>query len=353
MFFSKIKHGLIFIRDIFLQKLYRPFIQSELPLTKEKNLALIHLLRKNKYKLNLFAPAKNENCVIVYMEGDHIAGLADRLRTIRTAYVCAAISNKRFFIYHNVNNFKLEEYLIPHKIDWRINKNEIDFCIKNISFCYNYRTIPTVNHPKEVHVYTSNGIIAEMNNAESFPLLTDNAVHHLLFKPSSYLEQMLEQVMNENELSENDYIAFHLRFLNFFEPVEINGRVTATPEEQLQMMQDVHHVIDKVYQSSGIKNVVIFSDSNRFLNSKHPEYIKHLPGVVGHISKHSDKQITDKTFIDLFVMSKAKAIYSIRGKNIYGGGFSREAAIIGNKPFIEVPLKEGDHQGFIGTYGND
>lgn len=344
---------LVFIRDIVLQKLYRPFLQSELPLTKEKYISLIHLLRKNKYKINPFAFPKNKNYVVVYMEGDHIAGLADRLRTIRTAYVCAAISNKHFFIYHNVNNFKLEEYLMPHKIDWRINKNEIDFCIKNISFCYNFRTIPTVNHSKEVHVYSSNGIIAEMNNAGSFPLLTDNAVHHLLFKPSPYLEQLLQQAMNENELTENDYIAFHLRFLNFFESVEINGKVMSTQGEQLQMLQDVHHVIDKVYQSSCIKNVVIFSDSNFFLNSKHPGYIKHLPGIVGHISKHSDKQITDKTFIDLFVMSKAKAIYSVRGKNIYGGGFSREAAIIGNKPFKEVPLKEGDHQGFIGTYGNN
>ena len=353
MILSKIKRGLTFIRDIFLQKLYRPFIHSELPLTQDKYLALIHLLRKNKYKLSLFAPPKNKDCVVVYMEGNHMTGLADRLRTIRTAYVCAAISNKRFFIYHNVNNFKLEEYLTPHKIDWRINKNEIDFCLKNISVCYNYRTIPKADHSKEVHVYTSNGIIAEMLNAESFPLLNDNSVHHHLFKPSSYLEQMVQQVMNENELTENDYIAFHLRFLNFFESVEINGKVSSTQEEQLQMMQDVHHVIDKVYQASDIKNIVIFSDSNIFLSSKHPEYIKHLPGLVGHISKHSDKQITDKTFIDLFVMSKAKAIYSIRGKNIYGGGFSREASIIGNKPFIEVPLKEGDRQGFIGTYGND
>lgn len=199
-------------------------------------------------------------------------------------------------------------------------------------------------------MYVSNGIISEMNNAPADPLLNDHAVHHILFKPTPLLEHMVLQTMKENQLIENEYIVFHLRFLNFFEPVEINGKVSSTKEEQIQMIQDVHLVIDKVYQESDIKNVVIFSDSNVFLNSKHPEYIKHLPGIVGHISKHSNKLITDKTFVDLFVMSKAKAIYSIRGKNIYGGGFSRDAALIGNKPFIEIPLKEGDRQGFIGTY---
>ncbi len=349
----KIKNCLISIRNFILKGIYRPFVHSEFPLNGDKYSALIHILRKNKYKLGIFHSAKNKDCVVVYMSDNHKAGLADRLRTIRTAYACAAINNKSFFVYHNVNHLLLEEYLIPNEVDWRISKEKIDFNLKNIAICYNFRTIPKIHHSKELHIYTANGIIAEMTNADSFPQLNDHTVHSLLFKPSSYLEKLIQQTMKENCLAENEYIAFHLRFLNFFEPVEINGKVTSTPEEQLQMIENVHRVIDKVYQESGIKNIVIFSDSNYFLNTAHPAYIKRLPGIVGHIAKHYDKQTTDKTFVDLFVMSKAKAIYSIRGQNIYGGGFSREAAIIGNKPFIEVPLKEGDRTGFIGTYGND
>lgn len=354
MIVNKIKKCLLPIRDFLLKRLYSFFLNTESTLTDAKFMGLVRDLRKNKYRIGLFSSAKNKDCVVVYMSSNHQhGGLADRLRTMRTAYVCAAINNKKFYIYHNVNNLIIEEYLSPNKIDWRIKKEDIDFCLKNISVCAYYKVIPEIRHSREVHMYSSDGIISEMKNAPANPLLTDHEVHHFLFKPTSFLERMVQQTMEENQLIENEYIAFHLRFLNFFEPVEINGVVSSTQEEQLQMIQDVHRVIDKVYRESTIKNVVIFSDSNLFLNSKHPEYIKYIPGVVGHISKHADKQITDKTFVDLFIMSKAKAIYSIRGKNIYGGGFSREASIIGNKPFIQVPLKEGDRQGFIGTYGNN
>ena len=84
--------------------------------------------------------------------------------------------------------------------------------------------------------------------------------------------------------------------------------------------------------------MLLFSDSNRFLQAPHPDYIKVLPGAVGHIARHNDASaITDKAFIDLIIMSKAAQVYSITGPHIYGGAFSRTAAAIGGKPLIEIP----------------
>lgn len=37
-------------------------------------------------------------------------------------------------------------------------------------------------------------------------------------------------------------------------------------------------------------------------------------------------------------MAKAKAIYSIVGEHIYGGGFAQDASFLENKPFFKVPL---------------
>lgn len=346
-----IKKCLISLRSFFFKALYCPFLSTELPISKSRMDTVLHMLRKSKYKIGLLTPPKNKKRVIVYMSDDYeLAGLADRLRTIRTAYVCAAANNRTFHAYHQVKGCRLEDYLEPNEIDWSINKNDIDFNLKNIAICYNYKEIPVCKHNKELHMYSADGIIAEMRNAGNYPQYTDHEVYRRLFKPSAQLQDMIDCTMHTTGLRENEYIAFHLRFLNFFEQVEINGSVSSTQEEQIQMIDNVHAVIEKVCQETGCKNVLIFSDSNAFINAEHPAYIKHLPGEVGHISKHGNKQTTDKTFVDLFIMSKAKAIYSIRGKNIYGGGFSREASIIGNKPFIEVPLVEGDKQGFLGTY---
>lgn len=340
------------LRSLLIKALYCPFIRTELPISKTRMDTVLHLLRKNKYGIGVFSSPKNKNRVIVYMSDDSAqAGLADRLRTIRTAYVCSAISNRTFHVYHQVKGCRLEDYLEPNEIDWRINKNDIDFNLKNIAICYNYREIPVCTLDRELHMYSADGIISEMRNADEYPEYSDHEVYRRLFKPSAMLQKMVDSTMSTAGIQENEYIAFHLRFLNFFEQVEVHGKVSSTPEEQRQMIDSVHSVIERISKENGCEKVLIFSDSNAFIHAEHPDYIKHLPGVVGHISKHDNKQITDKTFVDLFVMSKAKAIYSIRGKNIYGGGFSRDAAIIGNKPFIEVPLVEGDRQGFIGTYG--
>lgn len=347
-----IKKSLGIIRLKLVKNLYRLFFKTELPISDTHLNTLIHILRKCQYKIGLFSKPKNSNRVIVYMSDEYgLAGLADRLRTIRTAYVCAAINNKSFYLYHHVKDCVLQEYLIPNEINWSIKKQEIDFCLKNIALCYNYRELPKCKYNRELHMYNADGIISEMKNAGVYLQYTDHIVHQQLFRPSEYLQTLIDNAMHTTGVRENEYIAFHLRFLNFFEQVEITGKVTATPQEQQMMIDTVHSVIEKVCHETGCRNVLIFSDSNSFLNATHPDYIKHLPGTVGHISKHANKQITDKTFVDLYVMSKAKAIYSIRGENIYGGGFSREAAIIGNKPFIEVPLIEGSRQGFIGTYG--
>lgn len=312
---------------------------------------IIWLLRTN-YHLKC-SKKTDSNRVIVYITDKmHPAGLADRLRTIRTAYACAAENNREFYVYHQAGGFRLEEYFEPNEIDWRIEEDEINFGLKNVALLIRYNTIPQLSQDdREYHLYDSAGILQEFKlTPEQREKYTDYSVSRKLFKPSHRLNELVTSTMKEVGVQEDEYIVIHLRFTNFFEKVEINGRVSSSEEERAQMIRDVHAAMDRIQQASGCDRVILFSDSNVFLQHEHPGYVTILPGISGHVSKHADKAVIDKTFIDMLVMSKAKAVYSIRGKNIYGGGFSRDAAIIGGKPFIEVPLHEGSREGFIGTY---
>lgn len=337
-----------FIKTIFVKILC--CLGAEINTNKEQLSEVLHIIR-NCYRFRGTATGDPKR-VIVYMTEKSInVGLADQLRTIRTAYVCAAENGRKFFLYHNVGGFRLEEYLEPNEIDWKIKEQDINLGLNCVALEFFYRKIPFLkNNKREYHLYSSGGILAEMDNPELRGKYTDHTCYRKLFKPTERLHSLIGEVMKKYELQEDEYIVFHCRFTNFFEQVELGGLVTSTEQERQQMIIDVHGVIDEVFQASNCKKVLLFSDSNTFLNSKHPEYITVIPGQVGHVSKHKKQAIIDKTFIDLFLMSKGKVVYSIRGKNIYGGGFSREASIIGNKPFVELPLKKGSREGFIGTY---
>ena len=144
--------------------------------------------------------------------------------------------------------------------------------------------------------------------------------------------------MEACQLREDQFIAVHLRFLDFFEPVEKEAKqATGTPEQQEQMIKDIHAALDHLLQESGCESILLFSDSNRFLQAPHPAYVKVLPGTVGHISRNNGSDaITDKAFTDMFVMGKARHIYRILGEHIYAGGFAQTAAKLAGKPCLDM-----------------
>ena len=139
--------------------------------------------------------------------------------------------------------------------------------------------------------------------------------------------------MTACQLQDNQFIAVHIRFLNFFEPVEKEAtEATGTAQQQEQMIVNIHAALNQIHHESDCRDILLFSDSNRFLQAPHPSYIKILPGAVGHISRNNGiKSITDKTFTDMFVMGKAKRIYRLLGEHIYAGGFAQTAARLAGK----------------------
>ena len=295
---------------------------------------------RHEYKLFDFKK-RNPSRVIIYMtEHTEFAGLADRLRGFVSGYILAQENGRSFHLYHS-KGFNIETYLEPNEVDWRISPAEISRGLNRVAFLWFTNHWPVLDKKdKEYHGYGLFNLIPHLP-ADIKDKYSYGGVFQKLFRPTPYLQKLIDTTMQEAGLIAGEYIAFHLRFLDFFEPVEMNrteADVTGTPEQQEQMIADVHATIDQVYRTSACKHVLLFSDSNKFLQAPHPDYIKVLPGTVGHIARHNDAgAITDKAFTDLLVMSKAAQVYSITGPNIYGGAFSRTAAAIGGKELIEVP----------------
>ena len=296
---------------------------------------------RHEYKLFQIKKADSGRLVVYMTENTEFAGLADRLKTFVNSYIIANENNRQLYICHT-KGFPLEKYLEPNEVNWLISPCEISRGLNRVAFLWFTHDCPVLLHKeREYHAYALfDSILPTLPESKQAQYGFDR-VFHKLFKPTTHLEGLVEKAMRSVGLEENQFIAFHLRFLDFFEPVEMNrteADVTGTPEQQEQMIADVHATIDQVYRTSACKHVLLFSDSNKFLQSPHPDYIKVLPGTVGHIARHNDAgSITDKAFTDLLVMSKAAQVYSITGPNIYGGAFSRTAAAIGGKELIEVP----------------
>lgn len=278
------------------------------------------------------------NRVIVPMtESTVFTGLIDRIRTMCAAYVIAAESGLPFYIYHNAG-FKLEDYLIPNLVDWRISKDEIAWGLNCVSFFF-YQTKFSLLRPKDkdYHFYQANTVVDNLKNMEELKTkYSDSIVFHKLFKFHPNVQRHAKDILQSFGLQEGKYVAVHARFLNFFEQVEPQGQPRNTTEEEKQaMFEKVRKAIKEIIEEDDKESIILFSDSNTLLSQEFDDYIHIVPGKAGHVCTCSgEDEVTLKTFIDLYVMSKAKAVYSLIGKDLYTSGFSKHAAAIGNIPFI-------------------
>ena len=290
---------------------------------------------------------RSANRVIAIMTESTVnAGLADRFRTMLSGYVLAAESGKSFHIHHT-KGFHLEDYLVPNEIDWRINPKSIASGFNNVQFMFFLKRIKQLQKSRECHVYSGDNLIDNGFIPSSLAhKYSDHSVFNKLFKFHPNVISSANKLMQEIGITANEYVSVHLRFLNFFERVELYGNYPeGSEEEKAEMLTSIEATLEKIHKETN-SEILLFSDSNTFLKSPHADYVHVLPGTVGHVVKHNGQDdVTLKAFSDLLIMSRSRAVYSIIGKNIYApgfcsNGFSRAGAYIGNKPFIRYPRIE-------------
>lgn len=295
------------------------------------------LIRSN-YQKTSAPPTKASRLIVCMSEGTEFAGLADRLRTMVSAYIIAAENHRTLHIYHD-KGFLLQKYLLPNEVDWNIAPEDICRGLNHVSFLWFCRKLPRLRHSnREYHAYALFHNLIPTLSTEQQEKYGFTKVFNTLFHPTPHLTQLVEKAMQSTGLHENDFVAVHIRSLSFFEPVEEHDKqATGSPEDQKAVLTAIHAAIDHLYRKAQSKHILLCSDSNRLLQEPYPGYVKILPGVSGHIIKNNgNDETTDKAFTDLFVMSKAKCLYRITGKHLYNGGYIETAAGIGGKELINL-----------------
>ncbi len=258
-------------------------------------------------------------------------GLADRFKSIIGMYYISTMNKFKFKLIFNIP-FKLEKYLLPNKVNWVLEKGDIDygmFTTKLIMYD-GFEDMPLLNDEiNQYHCcfYTGHNYL-QYHQVENWEERW-RVMFHNLFRPSEYLEELLER-----ELPKETYAAVHLRFVNALGEFEKGYKSRLTHREQLQLVDKCFEMIDVIVQKEN-NPLYIISDNEYFMRlAQKRGYMILGTGHIRHISFGSDSESHDKTFVDFFALSNAQKIYAIHGEALYNSVFPYYAAIIGAVPYM-------------------
>lgn len=282
--------------------------------------------------------------VICLFDGrtDHY-GITDRLRGIVSAYSVAKDMDLDFRISFR-HPFRLEDYLVPAEVDWRIDEADISYNPEDSSIMY-CGSNGTLVEPffqrlwfrkcfrratRQCHVYTNAHLLPR---GPRFGQLFDR-----LFRPSAKLQTFVEE---QSRGLEGGYYTVSLRFQTLLGDFHERDGFSATPEEQQRVMDRCVEKIDWLHRRyDPQKKIMLMSDSVRFLEyaAARLGYVCYVPGRVVHID-FADSTADDvnlKLFADILLISRAERAFLLQTKKMYNSGFPRRAAQIGNVPFRHV-----------------
>ena len=273
---------------------------------------------------------------------DH-GGIADRLRGVVSAYDVAKRMGYDFRIYF-VHPFRLEDYLMPAQVDWRITKDELCynradaepmFCGSNgtwvepffqrLWFKKRFREAH-----RQLHVYTNALLLPRSKRY--------GELFRELFRPTERLEQALEHY---SQPLKGGYVTMSLRFIGLLDDfTERDGRHIAPEEQQLLMDRCVAKIRCLHDTNAQGRKVLLTSDSTRFLHyaASRLDFVHYIPGDVVHIDYQdaTSDDINMKLFVDMLMISRAECAYLLQAAGMYNSGFPRRAAQITGIPFRHV-----------------
>jgi hypothetical protein len=298
-------------------------------------------LRILKYYITKYRIAKDKevegNTLYLIIDPDReYAGLIDRIKAIVSCFYIAKNNKFEFKIISN-EQFPIWDFLTPNQYNSRANLIDLSFSIQNCKIIsYNGYTINKLNKKiKQYHIYDFNGKnVLETNLIPNYERLFMNLFQELFVPNHCFVSQKLDTLSYQ----ENSYIAIHLRFVNALETFEPNYKKILTPKQKQNLIDRCIDKIEQIKNEYNNKDIVCFSDSTLFLNevTQKVANVIVLDGIIGHIS-HTDKRImhavTNKTFLDFFMISRAFKVFSIFADELYKSAFPRYAAMINNKEY--------------------
>lgn len=264
------------------------------------------------------------------------AGLADRLKTVILQYNIAKASGYEFKLYWETP-FKLSEYFKP-KRNWECTTDELEYSLFDTKIISEagWREAGLLKPNMQYHCYRYTGwyppIKLPITNYKWKELFDE------LFEPS---EKLLSAYRNLN-IQKHSYIAVHIRFVNALEKFEntyFDNHIDSE-EERISLINRCKKGILEIANDNQGKDIYVFSDSKTFLDSINDLPIKVLDHKnICHVSENSNPDTHLKTFLDMYVISKAFSVYRLQAPEILStSGFAMVASRIGDIPFYDKKI---------------
>lgn len=265
-------------------------------------------------------------------------GITDRQKGILNTYGEARRRGLPFYIYW-VSPYRLEDYLVPNRVDWRISDSEISYSLND-----SFPVIIDERHTYQGHADNTLRLKAALHKALPQTHVFSNAnnregkyreLYNDLFKPSDALQAEIDKHL---KLLGNEYHVFAFRFMGLL------GEFSdwkSKPLEETEAEALIKKVIDEfekeIAKIPANSRILVTSDSHVFLNRIKgiDSRIYIVPGEVKHtdFDGKQDSSVYMKTFVDQQLQMRAHSITLMRTDGMYSSGFPRFAAEIGGVPF--------------------
>lgn len=301
-------------------------------------------LIRSRY-LETSANSLNKKTVIYMANGfcNH-AGLCDRFKGMTALYGWCKENKIDFRIFH-IHPFNLNNYIVPNLYDWQINQESI---------CYNKNQV-SVNHcmlnqlvkPQiesgEIVSLEHKWFLRRINSTNKKQLhfytnmypesdLQFGTLFRELFKPSPKVEQEIEKHIKQLG---QEYISVSFRFMQLLgDFIDCDGDILPDNQQESLIHKSLNILFHIKEENPDTVKMLVTADSIKFLQAASSiPFVYIIKGEVGHINFKNSDEVNMKTFLDFFMISKAKKVYLAKSGKMYNSDFARRASMINNKPF--------------------
>jgi hypothetical protein len=302
----------------------------------------LSLLKIYSHLLKSISFNKSERATIIICFDGVVShgGLLDRLKGVISFYEVAKKKNVDFKIYFN-HPFQLSDFLEENEVQWNVKKNKFNPFQDEVLYLMNNFDVNPLEliHPtkkKNYFVYCNIDYLKTINSqfseVEINELWRNN--YQQLFKESLSLKKAIAILPQEKN------IVCHTRFTTLMGDFADTTSIVLNNLEKEKLTNNIIEKVNEIHQKNEDIPIYVLSDSIVFLNIiKEKTNFKILSGTPKHVDVKSSSSSFEehlKTFTDFYFMSKSEQIFLLKIDKMYNSGFSKYAAIIGNKPFSIV-----------------
>jgi len=305
-------------------------------------LAIYNTLKKHQLYLQYyhynFKDNIQESSLIFMVDGRlHHGGMADRFAGLCTSFALSKINHVPFHVNY-IFPFNLEDFLLPNKYDWTIDKKKISYNKKNSFLAMSMGAcFKSFKSNKQNHIYSNFWDIDYINKMHSTNFTLKNLFDEL-FKPAESLSIKLDLFTKEIG---GRYIGVVFRFQQLLGDF-VEGKFPVLKEQERELLkQNCYNKLRQISEENQDYRILVTSDSVTFLDFiKDINYVYIIPGDLVHMDYigNADKSTYAKSFFDFYMLRNSIKIINVIGGGLMPSGFPLFAARSNNIPFERISL---------------